>query len=141
MHSQTFFRGIFSISLLTLLVALGCESAPSTSDKNLLHVDYVQLKEMIAGATEKRPVVIVDIRPAARYENGHIPGAINIPQGELKSHDGRFAKADKIVFYHESFTGLYSDLAAKKLIAEGVGNVYSYGGGWTDWQKRSGATE
>ena len=141
MHTPSFVRAFFSISLLTLLVALGCESAPSTSDKNLLHVDYVQLKEMIAGATEKRPVVIVDIRTAAKYENGHIPGAINIPQGELKSRDGRFAKADKIVFYHESFTGIYSDLAAKKLLAEGVDNVYSYGGGWADWQKRSEGKE
>ena len=127
--------------LLSLVTAPGCESAPSTSDKDLLHVDHAQLTKMISDASEKRPLVIVDIRTPAKYENGHIPGAINIPQGELKSHDGRLAKADKIVFYHESFTGLYADLAAKKLIAEGVTNVYSYGGGWIDWQKRNAAPE
>jgi rhodanese-related sulfurtransferase len=28
-------------------------------------------------------VQVVDIRPAAEFEQGHIPGAINIPMSEL----------------------------------------------------------
>lgn len=130
---------IVAISLSLMLTA--CESAPSTSDNDLQHVDYRVLNEWLAEQTEKKPIVIVDLRPPARYEVGHIPGAINIPQGELNSFDQRFVKASKIIFYHESFTGLYADIAAKKLISEGVSQAYSYGGGWIDWKKRSSGQE
>lgn len=126
----------FSVITLCLLILAGCDTAPRTSDEDLQHVDYRQLKEWIAASTDKKPLVLVDTRNSAQYEAGRLPGAINIPLGELQVSDSRFRNADKIVFYHESFTGLYADLAAKKLIAGGIYNVYSYGGGYLDWTKR-----
>ncbi len=128
--------GFFPVIAFCLLFLAGCDTAPRTSDKDLQHVDYRQLKEWIAAATDKRPLALVDTRNRAQYEAGHLPGAINIPLGELHVSDSRFRNADKIVCYHESFTGLYADLAAKKLIAGGIYNVFSYGGGYMDWKKR-----
>ena len=122
------------VTLFSLLIA--CDTAPKTSDKDLQYVDYKQLKEWIDQSTEKRPLLLVDVRSKEQYEAGHLPGAIHIPLGQLEVGDSRFRNADRIVFYHESFTGLYADLAAKKIIAGGINNVFSYGGGYMDWTKR-----
>jgi len=126
----------FSVVALCSLLLAACDSAPKTSDKDLQYVDYNQLKQWIADSTEKRPLVLVDLRTKVQYEAGHLPGAIHIPLGQLEVSDSRFRKVDRIVFYHESFTGQFADLGAKKIIAGGITNVFSYGGGYMDWIKR-----
>jgi len=128
--------GLFSVVALLITLFAGCDTAPKTSDKDIEHVDYQKVKEWIAASTDKRQLLLVDLRSASQFAAGHLPGAVHIPLGDLQASDSRFRKADRIVFYHESFTGLYADLAAKKLIAGGVTNVSSYGGGYIDWAKR-----
>ncbi|MGC8872392.1 MAG: rhodanese-like domain-containing protein [Caldimicrobium sp.] len=47
--------------------------------------------------------LIVDVRPKAKYDEGHIPGAINIYMAEMDKHMNKLPK-DKnalIVFYCE----------------------------------------
>ena len=130
---------VIVLFLLSLLLA-GCDTAPRTSDKDLNHLAYRDVKEMLADSTEKRPVVLVDLRNADQFAKGHIPGALNIPYSELRAGDERLEKAHKIIIYAESYRGQYPDVAAKKLMSLGYKESYSFAGGWNEWLKGEGLT-
>ena len=71
----------FLITILTTLVLSGCASGPTPQAG--WYPNLVQYDEMSKHAVLPRPegVTIVDARPGARkYDKGHIPGAINIPE-------------------------------------------------------------
>ncbi|MGW3964247.1 alpha/beta fold hydrolase [Amycolatopsis sp. NPDC005003] len=44
-------------------------------------------------------VVVLDVRPAHEYRAGHIPGAVNIPVGELAGRIGELPEDTEIVVY------------------------------------------
>ena len=129
MHART-------LMLICLLIA-GCESSgPTTSDKDLMHLEYRDVVAALADATPKKPVLVVDLRSPAQFEKGHLPGAVNVPLGEVNPNDARFRDAAMVILYHEEFRGAYPDGEAKKLLTGGVKNVYSYAGGYRDWVTR-----
>jgi rhodanese-related sulfurtransferase len=83
------------LALLTLLLAplLGAAQEPPAAE-----VDAAHLREWLATG---RKLTLVDSRSEAEYEAGHIPGAISIPEEEMKDDAWRLP-ADKtapVVFY------------------------------------------
>ncbi|HZJ82614.1 MAG TPA: rhodanese-like domain-containing protein [Clostridia bacterium] len=88
-----------------------------------------QAKEIIDG-DEK--VIILDVRTGGEYSQGHIEGAILIPDSELEMKASKELpnKDDKILLYCRS--GSRSKASAKKLISMGYTNVYDFGG-IIDW--------
>jgi rhodanese-related sulfurtransferase len=44
-------------------------------------------------------VVVIDVRPADEFAQGHLPGAVNIPLHELKRRLGELPKRKEIVAY------------------------------------------
>jgi molybdopterin/thiamine biosynthesis adenylyltransferase/rhodanese-related sulfurtransferase len=81
--------------------------------------------------------VWVDVREADEWQEGHLPGAIHVPRGNLESRIENAApdKAQPIVLYCASASR--SAFAAKTLGELGYTNVHSLIGGFTDW-KRNG---
>jgi sulfur-carrier protein adenylyltransferase/sulfurtransferase len=81
--------------------------------------------------------VWVDVREADEWQEGHLPGAIHVPRGNLESRIENAApdKAQPIVLYCASASR--SAFAAKTLGELGYSNVHSLAGGFTDW-KRNG---
>lgn len=82
------------------------------------------------------PPQIIDIRPPAAFQQGHIPGAINLPMGQLATNIDQVEWADEIVV---ACPIGQSSVQAARLIGsfEGVENpdtVYSLGGGYNDWE-------
>lgn len=73
--------------------------------------------------------IVVDVRSLQEYEEGHICGAINIPEYEINFKiDKSLPNKDKeIVIYCSS--GIRSKNAYKKLIKLGYKNVYNLYGG------------
>ena len=65
--------------------------------------------------------LIIDVREAAEYAFGHIPGAMSIPLGELATRMNELAQEEAI--YVICRTGTRSDMAAKQLVAAGFTNV------------------
>ncbi|MEX2215902.1 MAG: rhodanese-like domain-containing protein [Phycisphaeraceae bacterium] len=124
---------------LFALVLSACDSAPKTSDEDLRHLSYKGLREIMADAGGKSPLMLIDIRPPADFEKGHIPGATNIPDPQQFMHigatDPRLTNASHVVVYGEDFRRNFADPAAKKLIGLGYDNIYSFPGGWGEWQK------
>lgn len=65
--------------------------------------------------------LIVDVREAAEYAFGHIPGAKSIPMGELANRIDELDQTQAI--YVICRTGTRSDLAAQQLVEAGFTNV------------------
>ncbi len=81
--------------------------------------------------------VVVDVREQDEWDEGHIPGAVHIPRGQLESRIERLAPdtARPVVVYCSA--GNRSAFAAKTLTDLGYEDVVSLAGGFTDW-KRNG---
>jgi adenylyltransferase/sulfurtransferase len=78
----------------------------------------------------------VDVREQDEWQEGHIPGAVHVPRGNLESRiEGVVDKSTPVVIYCAA--GNRSAFAAKTLEELGYGEVYSLRGGFTDW-KRNG---
>ncbi len=76
--------------------------------------------------------IILDVREAAEYAFGHIPGALSMPLGELEERMNELNKNEAI--YVICRTGTRSDLAAQTLAANGFTNVYNVLPGMSEWQ-------
>lgn len=75
--------------------------------------------------------VLIDVREAAEYAFSHIPGALSIPLGELDERMKYLDKKQKLFIVCR--TGNRSDMACKKLTAQGfecVTNVLPGMSGW-----------
>lgn len=73
--------------------------------------------------------IIIDVRTAEEYNEGHIANAINIPVDNIS--EITYSKDDKIIVYCAS--GVRSAIAAKTLVDAGYNNVYNLDGGLINW--------
>ena len=76
--------------------------------------------------------VILDVRTREEYDQGHIPGAVLIPNTEIaaRAEDELTDKSQLILVYCRS--GRRSKLAAEELVALGYTNIREFGG-IIDW--------
>ena len=92
--------------------------------------------EAVKERIEDGDTQVVDIRPPAQFERGHIPGALNIPMSQLP------AQVDEIDWGEEVVCACpigQSSIQAAKLIQsfEGVDDdatVASMEGGYREWE-------
>jgi len=79
----------------------------------------------------------VDVREADEWQEGHLPGAVHVPRGNLESRIENVVpdKTQPVVLYCAS--AARSAFAAKTLEELGYTDVHSLAGGFTDW-KRNG---
>ena len=80
------------------------------------------------------PVVVVEALGAAYYADAHLPGAINLPPGQVD----RFAEAllpdrDAEIVVYCSGTCSSAEVVASRLEALGYSAVSVYAGGKEDW--------
>jgi rhodanese-related sulfurtransferase len=66
-----------------------------TSRDELEPVKLAHLRRMI----REGGVTVVDVRPSAEYQAGHIPGAISIPVAELRRRLGEIPREDEVIAY------------------------------------------
>lgn len=96
------------------------------------HDDILHLEELRNKVEGEEDISILDVREPAEYAFGHIPGAVNIPLGELEE---RFEELDKDQDIHVICrTGNRSDLAAQKLTEKGFNRVKNVVPGMTNWE-------
>jgi rhodanese-related sulfurtransferase len=90
---------------------------------------------------EKAPITLIDSRPKARkYDKGHIPGAISIPDSEFDKHTGKLPadKTASLIFYCEDVACVLSPKSAAKAVALGYTNVMTMPVGYVGWEKAYG---
>ncbi|HET9013308.1 MAG TPA: MBL fold metallo-hydrolase [Gemmatimonadaceae bacterium] len=76
-------------------------------------------------------VAVVDVRGAAEWEAGHLPGVPNIPLGYLADRVAELPTDKPIVVHCQG--GTRSAIAASLLRARGMDNVVNLVGGFADW--------
>ncbi|BAV34423.1 sulfurtransferase [Sulfuricaulis limicola] len=144
-------HGILSVIMLAACAAapLACSAAPATEPapaaeaaktqyyKKLVDLDYVKQYAVIPARDD---VMIIDSRPAARkYDVGHIPGAVNIPDTQFDALAPKMLPADKsklLIFYCEGPECSLSHKGAFKAEKLGYTNIVVYTNGYPEWAKK-----
>ena len=116
-------------ALLTLGLA-GCGGGTQEKEPGYQQITAQEAKTMMdvgAGA------VVLDVREQEEYDQGHIPGAVLLPVGEITQESASDAVPEKdtvVLVYCRS--GNRSKAAASELVQLGYTQVYEFGG-IQDW--------
>ena len=107
---------------------------------NLHAVSVAHVKKLL---DEKAPITLIDSRPKERkFDLGHIPGAISLPDSQFDKLAAQVLPADKaaaLYFYCEGVTCVLSNNSALKAIKLGYTNVKVVPEGYPAWEKAYGA--
>jgi hydroxyacylglutathione hydrolase len=101
----------------------------------LMTVTQISAKEL----ADARGSVVVDVRAASEWSEGHIPGATHIPLPELAARLDELPKDRPLVL--QCAGGGRSMIAASLLQAHGAAGVANLSGGFTAWRKAGLPTE
>ena len=107
-----------------------------TTYRDLLARTKAEISEVDApGAQALDGALWVDIREVDEWQQGHLPGALHVPRGNLESRIERVApeKDRAVVLY--CAVGNRSAFGAKTLVELGYTNVHSLAGGIEDWKR------
>jgi rhodanese-related sulfurtransferase len=85
----------------------------------------------------RRDAVVVDVRPAADFAQGHIINAINIPMNGFKNQVGVLHKHKDKPIVVACRSGSQSSVACRQLRKEGFPEVYNLRGDVLAWQNAS----
>jgi len=120
----------FDAELTTLIAAPPFKISPAAT---------VRLPEFRSSAEGKR-ALILDARPSVFFEQGHVPGALNLARDDFARDYRRLspelkAATDKpIVVYCSGGECHDSRLVANALLTLGFSDVRVFTGGWEEWQ-------
>ena len=119
----------FDAELTTLVAAPPLKIAPAAT---------VRLDEFHS-AVDSKSALILDARPLAFFEQGHVPGALNLARDDF-AHDYRNlagvlegAHDKPIIVYCSGGECHDSRLVANALLSLGFGNVRVFTDGWEGW--------
>ena len=117
--------------LLTLALPFGCVGC--VSDGGSATYEQISGAEAKALMDSESGYIIIDARTQEEYDEGHIPGAILIPEYEIadRAEKGLPDKKQLILVYCRS--GRRSKIAAEELVKLGYTNVKEFGG-IIDWE-------
>ncbi len=118
------------ISALMLLLVVGCNG---DSTDNTLSYEMISGEQAKALMESESDYIIIDARTQSEYDEGHIPGAILIPEYEIaeRAQEELPNKDQLILVYCRS--GRRSKIAAEILVDLGYTNVKEFGG-IIDWK-------
>ena len=100
--------------------------------ENMETYTSISMEEAKEAFAQEGSYIIVDVRRADEYAQGHIPGAINIANEEIMDDDpAELSDKDQLIYVY-CRSGRRSQEAAAKLAALGYSNVIECGG-IMDW--------
>lgn len=89
----------------------------------------------------KADMVVVDARPkVTKYDKGHIPTAISIPDTQFEKFKDQLPadKSKLLVFYCGGYNCKLSHKSAERVLAMGYTNVKVYAAGFPEWKALAG---
>jgi rhodanese-related sulfurtransferase/DNA-binding transcriptional ArsR family regulator len=95
-------------------------------------LEVLSMDELLTRMKSKN-VVVLDVRPTTEFENGHIPGAVNIPIEELASQLKKLPKNKEYVAYCRGPFCVFADDAVKLLTQKGF-KAKRLEEGYPDWK-------
>ena len=120
----------FLIMLLTLALPFGCVGC---SDGGSTTYEQISGAEAKALMDSESVYIIIDVREQDEYDEGHIPGAILIPYGEIADRaEKELPDKDQLILVY-CRSGRRSKIAAEDLVKLGYTNIKEFGG-IIDWE-------
>ena len=92
------------------------------------HISIADTRELVATGG----IVLVDVRDAMSYNNGHIEGAVLLDNSNVAEFIAATDRATPVVVY--CYHGHSSQGAAQYLVEQGFATVYSLDGGFEAWR-------
>jgi rhodanese-related sulfurtransferase len=130
--SVTFFTDYTNLVLIAALVVSGAMLLlPTLTGRGRGGLSAAEATQLI----NRRNAVVVDLRPAADYANGHLPSARHLELAELQAKIGQIAKnkANPVLLVCQN--GLQSNKASRIVRDAGYTDVHVLQGGLTAWQQ------
>ena len=120
----------FLLMLLTLALPFGCVGC---LDGGSVSYDQISGAEAKALMDSESGYIILDARTQEEYDEGHIPGAIMIPEYEIAERaEKELPDKDQLILVY-CRSGRRSKIAAEELVKLGYTNVKEFGG-IIDWE-------
>ncbi len=122
-------KRLWSLLLAAALLA-GCSQAkPKKQEAVYLNITAQEAKEIM---DSREGYVILDVRTQEEFDQGHIPGAILIPDYEIEARvQKELTDKDQLILVY-CRSGRRSKLAAEILVKLGYTNIREFGG-IIDW--------
>jgi rhodanese-related sulfurtransferase len=102
-------------------------------------ITIVSAEQVIELILSNPDLVVIDSRKKTEYQKGHIEGAINILNTQLKPEDLEqllAGKSSTVLFYCNGLRCLRSTDSIKKAKNWGYTKVIWFRGGWKEWTKK-----
>ena len=120
----------FLLMLLAFALPLGCIGC---SDGGSATYEQISGAEAKALMDSESGYIIIDARTQEEYDQGHIPGAILIPEYEIADRaENELPDKDQLILVY-CRSGRRSKIAAEELVKLGYTNVKEFGG-IIDWE-------
>ena len=120
----------FLIALLTFALPFGCVGC---SDGGSATYEQISGAEAKALMDSESGYIVIDARTQEEYDQGHIPGAILIPEYEIADRaEKELPDKDQLILVY-CRSGRRSKIAAEELVKLGYTNVKEFGG-IIDWE-------
>ena len=118
------------ILVLAALLLTACGQTKE-KDREVIYMNITAQEAKVLMDTEK-DYIILDVRTQQEYDQGHIPGAILIPDTEIEDRaEGELTDKDQLILVY-CRSGRRSKLAAQSLVELGYTNIREFGG-IIDW--------
>ena len=118
------------ILVLAALLLTACGQTKE-KDREEIYMNITAQEAKVLMDTEK-DYIILDVRTQEEYDQGHIPGAILIPDTEIEDRAEReLTDKDQLILVY-CRSGRRSKLAAQSLVELGYTNIREFGG-IIDW--------
>lgn len=89
----------------------------------------------VAARVTSGEVTVVDVRSAAEWAHGHLPGALHIPLGSLAERLAAIPPRKPVIVQCQG--GTRSAMAASVLLSHGVPGVINLRGGYDEWRREA----
>jgi len=114
--------------LLALLILTGC-AAPAAKGPGYRQIT---MDEAITMMEEESDYIILDVRTPEEFRDGHIPGAVNVPNETITAEEiPELPDKDRLILVY-CRSGNRSKQASEKLVTLGYTNIVEFGG-IIDW--------
>jgi len=134
-HYQT----IIFASILILFSSALCAEQKPYAPENIKDVTTVSAEEVIELILADPDLIVIDSRKKTEYQKGHIEGAINMLNTQLKPEDLERVSPEKsteILFYCNGTRCLRSADSIKKAKSWGYTRLIWFRGGWKEWTEK-----
>ncbi|MGH8659217.1 MAG: rhodanese-like domain-containing protein [Gammaproteobacteria bacterium] len=84
---------------------------------------------------------LINVLKPEAFQQEHIPGSDNVPQGNEATFEQRFSKHKEIIVYCASTDCHASDKVAEELVRRGFTHVFDYAAGLSDWKRGGNLVE